>query len=350
MSESKERKPTRGSAPRPVPTDPLKEALRVAQALKEFNAGNAWGPEDLAQVLSLGVKANKFYYLSASSRDYGLTTGTSRAAEIALTQLGREIVYAPGPLAERRALERAFLNVDVFKQAFEYYQGQQLPEMRYLANTLEATFGVPPEFHEDFYTLYKQNLAYIASICDVFTPIPNGNTPQKLSDTSAIVLGSPQQQTQLVAFVAIPFSEKAGNYAQGFFQEVLASLVTPAGVAAGFKVETARRQGSDIIHSTIINQLLDADLAIIDLTDHNPNVLFELGVRMAHDKPIAIIRAEGTGRIFDVDNLLRVYDYSPNLWKTSLERDIPALTEHIKASWDARDSNQSYMKILRKGT
>jgi hypothetical protein len=38
---------------------------------------------------------------------------------------------------------------------------------------------------------------------------------------------------------------------------------------------SVRKQGSDVIQSTIINQLLKADLVIADLTDHNPNVLFE---------------------------------------------------------------------------
>jgi hypothetical protein len=76
-------------------------------------------------------------------------------------------------------------------------------------------------------------------------------------------------------------------------------------------------------------------------------VLFELGVRMAHNKPVALIRAEGTGQIFDVDNLLRVYDYSPNLWPSTLEEDIQNLVKHIKATWEKRDSNASYMKILR---
>lgn len=95
----------------------------------------------------------------------------------------------------------------------------------------------------------------------------------------------------------MPFSEKTDRYPKGFYGEVLTNLITPAGVEAGFKVETARKHGSDIIQSTIINDLLDADLVIADLSDHNPNVLFELGVRMAHDKPIALIRAEGSAQI-----------------------------------------------------
>jgi nucleoside 2-deoxyribosyltransferase len=78
-------------------------------------------------------------------------------------------------------------------------------------------------------------------------------------------------------------------------------------------VLTANREGSDVIHATIVNQLLDADLVVADLTENNPNVLFELGLRIAEDKPIALIRSKGTAAIFDVDNMLRVYEYDPNL-------------------------------------
>jgi hypothetical protein len=107
-----------------------------------------------------------------------------------------------------------------------------------------------------------------------------------------------------------------------FFGEVLRSLLTRAGVAAGLVVETAKRQGSDIIQSTIINELLDADLVIADLTDHNPNVLFELGLRLSEHKPVALIKASDTGRIFDVDNMLRVLEYNPSLWPSTLQSDV----------------------------
>jgi len=147
----------------------------------------------------------------------------------------------------------------------------------------------------------------------------------------------------------MPFVEKDEIYPKGFFSEVLRSLITPAAVEAGFIVETANKQGSDIIQSTIINDLLEADLVIADLTAHNPNVLFELGVRMAQDKPVALIKSTGTGKIFDVDNMLRVFEYDRNLWRSTIEHDLPKLREHIKAAWENRDSNLSYMKILRKG-
>src|SRR5581483_10657825 len=103
-----------------------------------------------------------------------------------------------------------------------------------------------------------------------------------------------------------------------------------------------------MIHSTIVNDLLAADLVIADLTEHNPNVLFELGLRMAFEKPTALIRARGTSPIFDVDNLLRVYDYDPNLWKSRIELDLPKLSAQIKGTWDSRDSGPTYMKLLKR--
>ena len=70
---------------------------------------------------------------------------------------------------------------------------------------------------------------------------------------------------------------------------------------------------------------------------------------MAADKPVALIKATGTGRIFDVDNMLRVYEYNANLWQSTIDKDLPELTEHLKAAWENREKAPSYMKILRRG-
>ena len=68
-----------------------------------------------------------------------------------------------------------------------------------------------------------------------------------------------------------------------------------------------------MIQATIVNALLDADLVLADLTEHNPNELVQLGMRMHTDKSVALVRAKGTGAIFDVDNMLRVEEYNPDL-------------------------------------
>ncbi len=146
----------------------------------------------------------------------------------------------------------------------------------------------------------------------------------------------------------MPFSEKNPVRPKGFFEEVFDSLIKPAAEAAGFDVATANKDGSDVIQSTIINEIMDADLVVADLTDHNPNVLFELGLRMSIErKPVAIIKSSDTGRIFDVDNMLRVFEYSENLWPSTIKTDTAGLEGHLRATWSGRDTNRSYISILR---
>jgi hypothetical protein len=336
---------------RPFPKETLEDALQVALKIKEYNGGNSWDAADVAKALDVGAKSNKFYYLTAASRDFGLTIGTRGSAKIELTELGKEIVYAPNPQVEHQKKIEAFLKIETFKNVLEYYKGSSLPEMKYLGNTLEKEFDLPPESHEEFSNLFRRNCKelHIEEGVDGFQQMQTQSNDNEATP-SKLVLGELKKtsKSKLKAFVIMPFVEKNASHPQGFFSEVLRSLITPAGLDAGFSVETANKQGSDIIQSTIINDLLEADLVIADLTAHNPNVLFELGVRMAQDKPVALIKSTGTGRIFDVDNMLRVFEYDRNLWSSTIESDLPKLRDHIKAAWDNREKNMSYMTILTK--
>jgi hypothetical protein len=341
-------KKTGGAGPRPFPADTLQEAIRIPKLIRELNGGNPWPPAEVAAALGLAPKSNKMWYLSASSRDYGLTTGTRDTDVIALDTLGHSLVYAATPEEERQALNTAFFNIEVFKSVYDYYKGSSLPDLKYLQNTLESIFKVPPQYHEDFVRIYSENCKYLESEgIDSNHLEEQAKLPTK-SKPHSIVVGEPKSKKSPVAFVIMPFVEKTDRYAKGFFEEVLKNLITPAAVEAGFKVETAKREGSDVIHSTIVNELLEADLVIADLTDHNPNVLFELGLRMASEKPITLIRAKGTAAIFDVDSLLRVLDYDPNLWKSTIDTDVPKISSHIKGSWDNKEANTTYMQILKR--
>jgi len=336
----------RGATPRKFPAFALEEALRVPLCLKQFNAGNPWPPKDVAKAMGLSVKNKKFYYLAASSRDYGLTTGTQVSSEIVLTELGRRLAYPTSPEAEAATVREALFNVGVFKAVYEYYKGGELPEIKYLSSTLETQFGLTPALHDDFRSFYMTSCAYLRKFTGESQAAVRGQSTDR--DSKPIIVGEPKTNTALKAFVIMPFSEKTEQFSKGFFDEVLKNLITPAGVEAGFKVETARRDGSDIIQSTIVNELFEADLVVADLTEHNPNVLFELGLRIAFEKPIALIKADGTPPIFDVDAMLRIASYSSSLWKSTLEKDVPTLAAHIRGAWETRDNPQTWLKLLKK--
>jgi hypothetical protein len=332
------------------PRATLEQALRIPYAIKELNGGNPWSPEEIRKAIGASTGGNMYFYLTAAARDYGLTIGTGAAEKIELAELGRDLVYAPSPDTEHNLKLRAFLNIDVFKNVLEYYKGSNLPEMKYLGNTLEKEFGLDPETHEEFSRLFRENCQYLG----ITSGLPQ-NIESSSQDEAAgvptppltVTLAEAGGTSKLTAFVVMPFSERDPKHSPGFFAEVLRSLITPAAKESSFTVKTANRQGSDLIQSTIMNDLIEADLVIADLTEHNPNVMFELGVRMAEDKPVVLIKAQGTGPLFDVDNMLRVFEYNANLWQTTIEKDLPNLRDFVKGAWENRTSEKSYMKILR---
>lgn len=330
----------------PFPNHSIDECRKIADTIRQFNAGNPWSPVDVAAALNMGTGDN-FFYLTQSSRDYGLTTGTRASTKIDLADIGRRMVYPKAAGEEPLAILSAFNNIPLFKNVYDYYQGENLPEIEFLKNTLKTEFGVEEAHQDKFYKVYQKNLAYLKQqgIAGKFSP---ASLKQSNSGGSSIILGESTNAGNLVAFVAMPFSEKTSDYPTGYFDEVLKHLITPAAVNANFNARTAKKSGSEVIQSTIVNDLDSADLVIVDLTEHNPNVLFELGMRIAFNKPVCLIRAKGTGAIFDIDHMLRVYDYNPCLWASTLEIDVPALCDHIAETWRMRDTERSYLNILRE--
>lgn len=71
-----------------------------------------------------------------------------------------------------------------------------------------------------------------------------------------------------------------------------------------FKFEVklvSEEKASDMIQSTIVQNLYDSDVVICDVSLNNPNVFFELGIRMGFKKPCIIIQEEGLDRTpFDI--------------------------------------------------
>ena len=331
--------------------------MKVATAIKTGNNGNPWPPDQVAKALGMGT-GSSFFYLTQSARDFGLTEGTRDAASISLTDLGRKAVFPASTQDVEDAKLQAFLSVEKFRKVAQHYGGSNLPDEEFVKNTLQTQFGLDRRVHDEFLDFFKKNCRYVgigaewdgsaATKVDASRPAPVASSPTNaVTINDAPPASSAPDGQRPVCFVAMPFSEKTDEYATGFFAEVYASLFVPAIEAAGFEPRTARRQGSDVIHATIVNDLVDADLVLVDLTEHNPNVLFELGIRIAEQRPTVLVKASGTNPIFDVDHLLRVESYNPNVWPSTVESDLPKLTAHIKGAWDARATERSYMAILR---
>lgn len=291
-------KPTAPKSKRTFPHFSLEEARKIPDVIKNLNMGNPWASDDILGALGVG-KGNNFFYLTTASRDYGFTVGTRDTSKIELTELGRLLVYPKSPKEAFDSVMSGFGNVELFKRVYDYYQGENLPDIQYLKNTLKTEFGIADSLQDEFYTLYQTNLAYLKSQSTELG-VSSGNAQTQFSSpagNTSIILGESKNAGDLIAFVAMPFSEKSKEHATGYFDEVLKHLITPAAVKANFNARTAKKAGSEVIQSTIVNDLDNADLVIVDLTEHNPNVLFELGMRIAFNKPVCLIRARGNTKV-----------------------------------------------------
>lgn len=118
-----------------------------------------------------------------------------------------------------------------------------------------------------------------------------------------------------ICFVIMPISDPR-DYKPGHFRRVYEDIITPACERAKFRAIRADDiKESNLIHLDILEKLLDAPMAVCDLSSRNPNVLFELALRQAFDKPVALIREVGTPDVFDIGPLRyteyrkeRIYD------------------------------------------
>lgn len=113
------------------------------------------------------------------------------------------------------------------------------------------------------------------------------------------------------------------------FKHVLDHLFTPALKSADYDVIPPAATGSDLIQAEIIKNLEQCNLVLCDISTLNPNVFFELGVRTALDRPVAIVRDNFTTKIpFDTLSI-NTYTYESSLQPWILEAQIQGLTKHV---------------------
>ena len=131
-----------------------------------------------------------------------------------------------------------------------------------------------------------------------------------------------------VCFVMMPIGDTAA-YDAGHFKDVYECLFCPAIEAAGYLPKRADDDmSSSMIPVSIIRDIIEAPMAVCDLSTRNPNVLFELGIRQAFDLPVVLVQEVGTPRIFDISTINTI-DYHPQLVYKDVLADRAQITQAI---------------------
>lgn len=148
-------------------------------------------------------------------------------------------------------------------------------------------------------------------------------------------------------FVMMPISDQ-GDYPEGHFQKVYEQIFQPAIEQAGYQPHRVDEDAiSDRIIDKIFREVQECPMALCDLSNRNPNVLYELGLRQAYDKPVVLVQDEKTDRIFDVSGISTVQYKSQRLFEDVLE----ARDRIAKAIIETKEGRKnSIVKIVQAKT
>ncbi|HNU30235.1 MAG TPA: hypothetical protein PKN00_13630 [Sedimentisphaerales bacterium] len=147
-------------------------------------------------------------------------------------------------------------------------------------------------------------------------------------------------------FVIMPISDPVG-YDQGHFRKVFDKIFAPACGKIGVRpVRADDIKGTNLIHLDILQSLLSAPIAICDLSAWNPNVLYELGLRQAFDKPVVLVQQVGTPSIFDIAPL-RYVEYRRDFRYDEVLDDQEKLAEVLRVTRDGHSAGTSVNSLVR---
>lgn len=110
------------------------------------------------------------------------------------------------------------------------------------------------------------------------------------------------EQEGLKCGIIMPISAIDG-YNSGHWKDVL-DIITDSATAAGFTPRmVSYKDEVSVIQATIVRHIYYDDIIVCDVSAKNPNVMFELGLRLAFDKPTVIIKDDKTDYSFDTSPL-----------------------------------------------
>jgi hypothetical protein len=153
------------------------------------------------------------------------------------------------------------------------------------------------------------------------------------------------KEDKKVCGIVMPISTLDGC-SEGHWADVL-EIVTEATEEAGFEgnlVSNADDVG--IIQKRIIQNLYENPIVVCDVSGKNPNVMFELGMRLAFDKPTIIIKDDKTSYSFDTSPIEHI-EYPRDLRFSRIVDFKAKLAEKIKATFEKSTNDSSYTTFLK---
>ena len=103
---------------------------------------------------------------------------------------------------------------------------------------------------------------------------------------------------------------------------------------------------SGIIQKRIIQNLYNSEVVVCDVSCKNPNVMFELGIRLAFDKPTIIVKDDQTDYSFDTA-IIEHLTYPRDLRFGKIITFKENLAKKIKSTYEKANADPQYSTFLK---
>lgn len=130
------------------------------------------------------------------------------------------------------------------------------------------------------------------------------------------------------------------------FKHVLDYLFIPAIEQVGMVPIPPKTKGSEIIQAEIIKNIESAGFVLCDMSTLNANVFFELGIRTAVNKSVALVKDDATERVPFDTHIINNHTYLRSLEPWVIKSEIEKLADHLKHCCSSQEKTNSLWKYF----
>lgn len=145
--------------------------------------------------------------------------------------------------------------------------------------------------------------------------------------------------------IIMPIADMAG-YESGHWGRVRIALDEAIKKAGYLPRIVSESEETGVIHGRIVQNLYDDPIVVCDVSGKNPNVMFELGMRLAFDKPTIIIKDHKTDYSFDTSTIEHI-NYRADLRFDDVRGFQERVAAAIVASVEKKKADPDYSPFLK---
>ncbi|MFC4632157.1 hypothetical protein ACFO6V_28200 [Promicromonospora alba] len=306
------------------PRHAVERALRIPKAIIDQNAGRPTSVADAAKYATGGSANGAFRTEVSSAKKYGFLKSDNGV--LTPQDRARRILYPQSENDRINGLREAVLDAPNIAEVYSHYRGENLPDREFFTNALRDNFKIPAEKIQEFLAVFDESMRS-AQLVDA------SGERQRLIDVGrdervpgAVAAAPPKVSVAsgTTCFVMQPFGGHLGTYYEAIFKPAIEQAEL-----------TAVRADDDIFATgNIMDQvwrgILHAKVLVAELTSKNPNVLYELGLAHALEKPVILVSSNEEDVPFDLRHIRTIlYDKNDPFWGQKL---IDKIADNIRSA------------------